>query len=609
MTDTTSAPTPANTATMPAPVPTQRAGAEPANAAQPDLHVLVLPGGEIPADRPAIVADGGPYTLRGSTPHFRVYFENGLGANGPTLADAVLARCEADYRQMSGWFAEITPPAMPFSIYVVAGNFGAYHATCAATEEHCAAFDGTNQDLIRMLQVAESVEVFSAANGHWNCGASTGEGLSRVFATELYPSALNGFASAATWLDGGRPDFINNTDPTDRNYISIGCAALYLNYLRYQLHFTWAQIVAAGASPTLAATYTKLTGQADGRTPFMDLLQRHIPAGHPSGLVGSDNPFPMLDPASWHGWEGLGGILESPPVAVSWGPNRLDVFAMGTDSALWHRWWDGAHWGGWESLGGTITSPPTVVSWAPNRLDVFARGTDSAMWHRWWDGAHWGGWESLGGIIESEPVAVSWAPNRLDVFALGTDHALWHRWWDGHAWGGWESLGGTLMGRPAAVAWDTDRLDVFAVGTDRALWHRWWDGSAWGGWESLGGTIIDDPVVVSWNRNRLDVFARGTDNGCWHRWWDGAHWGGWESLGGICESLTATSWAPNRLDLFAVGTDSAVWHQAWDGAHWSGWESRGGVVVSPVTATTWSANRIDAFAVGTDSGMYHQWWG
>jgi hypothetical protein len=570
------------------------------------LHVLVLPGGEVPADRPALAADGGPYTLRGSTPHFKVFYEDGLGASGPTLADAVLARCEADYAQMRGWFGEITPGGMPFTIYVVAGSFGAYHANCAATEEHCAAFDGTNPDLIRMLQVAESVEVFSAASGRWDCGASTGEGLSRIFATELYPSALNGFTSAASWLDGGRPDFVNTTDPTDRNYVSIGCATLFLNWLRYQLHFSWAEIVAAGGS-TLAATYTNLTGRTDALAAFKGLLDAHFPPGAPCGLT-NDNPYPLLAPAGWSGWEGLGGILESPPVSVSWGPDRIDVFTMGTDSALWHRWWDGNAWGGWESLGGIIISSPSVVSWAPNRLDVFALGTDSAMWHRWWDGSSWGGWESLGGILESAPVAVSWAPNRLDVFAVGTDHALWHRWWDGAGWGGWESLGGILMGVPTAVAWDTDRLDVFANGTDHALWHRWWDGNAWGGWESLGGTLTSDPTAVSWNRDRLDVFARGTDSACWHRWWDGAAWGGWESLGGLCGPLTSSSWAPNRLDLFTVGTDSAVWHQAWDGSTWSGWESRGGVVESSVAATTWSANRIDGFAIGTDSGMYHMWW-
>ena len=69
---------------------------------------------------------------------------------------------------------------------------------------------------------------------------------------------------------------------------------------------------------------------------------------------------------------------------VAWGPNRLDIFAMGTDSALYHRWWDGANWGGWESLGGTLESPPKAVAWSANRLDVFAVGTDSALWHRRW---------------------------------------------------------------------------------------------------------------------------------------------------------------------------------------------------------------------------------
>jgi hypothetical protein len=26
-------------------------------------------------------------------------------------------------------------------------------------------------------------------------------------------------------------------------------------------------------------------------------------------------------------------------LATAWAANRLDIFAMGTDSALWHRWW------------------------------------------------------------------------------------------------------------------------------------------------------------------------------------------------------------------------------------------------------------------------------
>ena len=111
----------------------------------------------------------------------------------------------------------------------------------------------------------------------------------------------------------------------------------------------------------------------------------------------------------WGAWESLGGIITSPPAAVSWGANRVDVFALATDSSLAHRGWDGNGWGGWESLGGVLTTPPAAVSWGPDWIDVFGRGTDNALWHRWWDGHAWGGWESLGGIITSPPAAVSWA--------------------------------------------------------------------------------------------------------------------------------------------------------------------------------------------------------
>src|SRR5215472_9641397 len=82
------------------------------------LHVLVKHGETIPSDRPAIAADGGPYTQRGQTAHFVVYYENALGANGPVLADAVLASCEGEFQQLQGWFGGITPGNLPFHVYV-----------------------------------------------------------------------------------------------------------------------------------------------------------------------------------------------------------------------------------------------------------------------------------------------------------------------------------------------------------------------------------------------------------------------------------------------------------------------------------------------------------
>jgi Pregnancy-associated plasma protein-A. len=53
-------------------------------------------------------------------------------------------------------------------------------------------------------------------------------------------------------------------------------------------------------------------------------------------------------------------IRPSSSPVVAWGANRLDVFVTGTDSALYHKWWNGSSWGpsltGYEGLGGVITA-------------------------------------------------------------------------------------------------------------------------------------------------------------------------------------------------------------------------------------------------------------
>ena len=96
-----------------------------------------------------------------------------------------------------------------------------------------------------------------------------------------------------------------------------------------------------------------------------------------------------------------------------------------------------------------------------NRLDVFVIGTDRALYHKWWNGSagrpSLTGYERLGGVCMSAPRAVAWGPNRLDIFVVGTDGALYHKWWNGSAWGpsltGFERMGGVCIGAPEAVAW------------------------------------------------------------------------------------------------------------------------------------------------------------
>ncbi len=263
----------------------------------------------------------------------------------------------------------------------------------------------------------------------------------------------------------------------------------------------------------------------------------------------------------WFGYEGLGGILTSKPSATSWATNRIDVVARGTDSAVYHRWWDGAHWNGWESLGGSCQSGPAICSWGSGRLDIFVIGTNHALFHKWYQGG-WSGWENLGGMLSSDPCAVSWGPNRIDVFARGMDSAMWHLWWDGAHWAGWESLGGVIDSGPAVSSWSANRLDCFAKGTDSELFHKWWDGHAWSAWENLHGYVGGDPGAVSWSANRIDVFYPGSTFHMLHKWWDGAHWSGEEDLGGVLSSgVGVSSWAQGRLDCFVEGTDSAMYHK------------------------------------------------
>jgi len=299
----------------------------------------------------------------------------------------------------------------------------------------------------------------------------------------------------------------------------------------------------------------------------------------------------------WSGWASLGGILTSDRAVGRNADGRLEVFVRGTDDALWHIWQvsPGGGWSGWASLGGVITSDPFVTQNLDGRLEVFARGTDKALWHIWQTSPSngWSGWASLGGIITSDPVVAQNNDGRLEVFARGTDNALWHIWQTvpNNGWSGWASLSGIITSIPSIGRNADGRLEAFVRGTDNALWHIWQvtAGGGWSGWASLGGVITSDPAV---NRNadgRLEVFARGTDNALWHIWQvtAGGGWSGWASLGGVITSDPSVSRnVDGRLEVFARGTDNALWH-IWQTAPnngWSGWASLGGVITAELAA-------------------------
>lgn len=175
----------------------------------------------------------------------------------------------------------------------------------------------------------------------------------------------------------------------------------------------------------------------------------------------------------WSRWISLGGrVLGAPAVTCLGGSAAFPtVFVRGTDGALWQRSLTGSRW---ISRGGRLASPPAalpaVAGKCPSSLDVFALGTDHAVWE------FTGTWHRVGGKSAVAPAAVRLPSGETDLFARGTDNALWMnvRAQGAKAWRGWRRIGGVLTSAPTATIWPSSFLgtvrSVLALGRDGNLW-------------------------------------------------------------------------------------------------------------------------------------------
>jgi len=185
------------------------------------------PGGVIWAKR-SRGSSNTKVTHAGTTAHFDVSYLTRLGHKGAALATAILQNCEPDYSTLQQVFGGITPQRLPFVVQITSDNTGTSHSSCMGTDVSVGGKSAANVDFIRSLLVAEADEVFMANFGHgWDCGASNGEGLSRVLANDLYQGVEPAnFISSSVWLSLKlRPNFVDQTDPPTRAIPPL--AALY----------------------------------------------------------------------------------------------------------------------------------------------------------------------------------------------------------------------------------------------------------------------------------------------------------------------------------------------------------------------------------------------
>lgn len=216
------------------------------------------------------------------------------------------------------------------------------------------------------------------------------------------------------------------------------------------------------------------------------------------------------------GWQPYPGpVLAAGPTVGLAADGRVEVFALGVAGNLWHAWQisPGGPWSEWVSHGhpdgtGLELLPPALGASTDGRLELFAVGSDAAVWQLRPSASAPGNrsaWRSHGhparlplgarsGLPDS-PVLAMAADGRLELFLSGPEGAVYHArqtatgTGTGTGWSPWQSHGvpGDLPGypgihpSPVAGAGADGRLELFVIGRDGQLWHRWQTDPG-GGW-------------------------------------------------------------------------------------------------------------------------------
>jgi hypothetical protein len=136
-------------------------------------------------------------------------------------------------------------------------------------------------------------------------------------------------------------------------------------------------------------------------------------------------------------------------------------------------------------LSGAIrsNSDPAVAVNSDGRLEVFVIGSDNKLYHKWQNSpgssSSWTVHQSLEGNVraDSNPAVAVNSDGRLEVFVIGPQNALYHKWQTSpgsSTWTAWTSLGGSISGSPAVIQNQDGRLEAFVVGeSNNALFHKW----------------------------------------------------------------------------------------------------------------------------------------
>lgn len=494
-----------------------------------------------------------PATQVGVTGKITVDYDPSLGTQGKTLATDLLNVVAAPFQQMQEIFGiaggNITVVVAPLSGNND-GSGGAYHYGCDFTSGGVlyvdATFANTSQnplDLEVGLYIAELSEAFMGTqNKGWGCGYSNGEALSRFCAENAPPGVMPSWGiTLPSWVQAGYPDWVSQTETTDRDYVSIGCGIAYLYWMRQQ-GFSISQIVQA-AGNTLADNYKTLTGKT---TAYQDLVAAV------KGLnttITIDNPFPEHlyqmhgDGTIWHytgtpltGWQMLDNNARAREIVAC---GDL-LYQMHGDGTIWQ--YTGTPISGWQQL----DNNPRARAIAASGRKLYQLHDDGSIWI--YTGPPLTGWQQL----DNNPRTIAIVAGDA-LYQLHNDGSIWV--YTGPPMTGWQQL-------------DTNPATNGIAAAGGALYQMHGDGTIWvytgtpvSGWQMIDNNPAADRIFASPSA----IYETHGDGTVWV--YTGPPISGWQQLDNN----------PRERDLAANGAlyqlhgDGTIW--VYTGPPMTGWKT------------------------------------
>jgi hypothetical protein len=329
-------------------------------------------------------------------------------------------------------------------------------------------------------------------------------------------------------------------------------------------------------------------------------------------------------------------FVRSPVVARN-ADGRIEVFAVGSDTQLYHKWeYDSnGDWSSWVSLGGSWPGQPAIGMNTDGRLEIFIVGNQgqsgAALFHAWQTSPgsdlSWSNWTALAGDWPAGTPAVTRnLAGGLQVFMRGLDSNLYSAWESNPGnstnYTSWVSMGGIWNTDPVVANNQDGTMEVFLVGEGTQLYYNQENAQGnWSGWQSLGGSWPGQLSVTLNNQGELELFLVG-DQGpneanlfyTWQTSPESSSWafdsgGGWYKLPGYWppgNPVVIDNPGSNLMDVFSPQNNGVLSHD-WETSTWNGPQSLGGNFTGQPAATINLAGGIEVFMLGTDGKIYYCW--